>query len=356
MIIKGYCLCDALFSMIYIIICNYYGESEEFIMNQKKKQETKSAGLLMLTSIIWGVAFVFQRTGMDHIGPFAFNFFRCIICLAFLFIINRIAGKRRKKLVEQGYYEEVEGNKGFKDKSLIIGGLLAGLALFLAMSTQQVGMVSTTASKAGFITTMYIVMVPVMGIFYGRKTNLKMWICVALAAVGLYLLSIKEGFVIERGDFLVFLSAICFGLQIIVIDLFAPKADALKLSMVQFITSGTLSLIAMLGLENLTLLGLQAAAVAILYTGLLSSGVGFTLQIVAQKNLSPTISSLIMSMESGVSVVAGVLLLGETLTSREIAGCIIMVIAVLAAQIQLPKKIERTAVVETKKIKAVEIK
>lgn len=299
-------------------------------MNMQKRKETQSALLMILTSVIWGFAFVFQRTGMEHIGPFAFNFFRCLLSLTFLLIVSTSFKLRNKRIGHKVDKSE------FSSKSLIIGGVLAGIALFLAMSTQQVGMVSTTASKAGFITTMYIVLVPIMGIFYGRKTTPKMWLCVAIACIGIYMLSIKEGFVIEKGDFLVFLSAIFFALQIVIIDIFAPRVDAIKLSMVEFMTSGLLSLVAMLATETTTLLGVKAAFVAILYTGLLSSGVGFTLQIIAQKNLPPTITSLIMSMEAGVSAVAGVLFLGEILSSREIVGCIVMVISVLIAQVQLP--------------------
>lgn len=312
-------------------------------MNQQKKKETQSALLMLLTAVIWGIAFVFQRTGMEHIGPFAFNFFRCVLSLVFLLAVSGFLKIKNKNS------EKKQTN--FSRKSLYIGGILAGLALFLGMSTQQVGMVSTSAAKAGFITTMYIVLVPIMGMFYGRKTTPKMWLCVAIAAVGLYMLSIKEGFVIEKGDFFVFLSAIFFGLQIVIIDIFAPKADAIKLSMIEFATSGVLSLIATLMTETTTMAGIQAAGVAILYTGLLSSGVGFTLQIIAQKNLAPTVTSLIMSMESGVSAIAGVIFLHEALTSREIVGCIIMIIAVLLAQLDFPMMKSK----KSKRIESVEL-
>ena len=303
-------------------------------MEQKKKKETESALLMVLTSVIWGIAFVFQRTGMEHIGPFAFNFFRCLLSILFLISVSVVLSRKNRD-------KKDNIKKETSSKTLIIGGVLAGLALFLGMSTQQVGMVSTTASKAGFITTMYIVLVPIMGSFYGRKTTLKMWLCVITSCIGLYLLSIKSGFTIEKGDFLVFLSAIFFGIQIVVIDIVASNTDAIKLSMVEFATSGILSLIATLFTEHTTMHGIESAAIAILYTGLLSSGVGFTLQIVAQKNLSPTIASLIMSMESGVSAIAGVVFLGEVLSEREIIGCIIMVISVILAQVDFPQKKKR---------------
>lgn len=306
--------------------CEKYREEDN--MNQQKSKETKSALLMVLTSIIWGVAFVFQRTGMEHIGPFAFNFFRCAISIAFLFFVNLVFTKKRRS---QGIIDN-----GFKSKSLILGGVITGTALFFAMSTQQVGMVTTTAAKAGFITTMYIVIVPVMGIFYGRNTTPKVWLCVVIAAVGLYLLSIKNGLTIERGDFLVFISAIFFALQIVFVDIFSPKTDSVRLCMVQFATSGILSLLVVIFKESITVEMVRSAFVAIVFTGLFSSGIGFTLQIIAQKDLPATITSLIMSSEAVVSVIAGVIFLGESLSNREMVGCIILVIAVFLAQINIP--------------------
>lgn len=282
----------------------------------------------MITSLIWGVAFIFQRTGMDHIGPFTFNFFRCLLCTIFLLVISKISDIRFTRA----------GAKPTKlmDRTVILGGVIIGVVLFLAMSTQQVGMVTTTAAKSGFITTMYIVIVPIMGIFYGRKATPKIWLCVAIACIGLYLLSIKSGFTIERGDFFVFLSAIFFALQIVVVDIFSPKTDAIKLSLVEFITSGFLAMVAMLLKETVTIQALQAALPSLLFTGILSSGIGFTFQMIAQQNIQPSIASLIMSSESVISMVAGVLVLGETMTGRESIGSVFMVIAILLAQIDFP--------------------
>ena len=299
-------------------------------MDAQKKKETTGALLLVLTALIWGVAFIFQRTGMEHIGPYAFNFFRCLVCIIFLSIVTFMSDMRFKKKNLQP--------SGFKNKAIILGGILAGSVLFLAMSSQQVGMVNTTASKAGFITTMYIVIVPIIGVFYGKKIAPKIVLCVILAAVGLYLLSIKEGFVIERGDLFVFISAIFYSLQIVVIDIFAPGVDSLKISLVEFVTAGILSLIAMIILEDVTMQSVILASTAILYTGLLSSGVGFTLQVVAQKDLQPTIASLIMSSESVVSMIAGMIFLGERLSMKEMLGCLILIIAILLAQIDFPIK------------------
>lgn len=165
-------------------------------MNEQKRKETKGIVLLTITAIVWGLAFIFQRTGMEHIGPFAFNFFRCLLGTSFLLLVSLFF-----RYKNAGHYKAANFKPKLVTKNLLVGGTLAGVSLFLAMSFQQVGMVSTTASKAGFITTMYIVLVPLMGVFYGRRPSVKTWICVLIAAVGLYLISIKEGFVIEKGDF-----------------------------------------------------------------------------------------------------------------------------------------------------------
>lgn len=292
--------------------------------------------MLSTNAFIWGIAFVFQKTGMEHLGPHTFNFFRSVACLLFLFLVDKYFSLRGKK--EDEVIKNKEKYIWHKDKALIIGGVLIGTALFLGLTMQQIGLISTTASKAGFITTLYIVIVPILGIFYGRKTNLKMWISVIIATVGLYLLSIKSGFTIEKGDFFVLLSAIFYALQIVFIDLFAPKADAIKISMVQFSTTCVLSFILMVLFENITFGAVLGATVAILYTGVISSGIGTTMQIVAQKKISPTIASLIMSTEAIVSVIAGAIILGESLTARELIGCIFLAVAVVLAQINIPMK------------------
>lgn len=302
-------------------------------MNEIKKKETRGAALLTLTSILWGVAFIFQRTGMDHIGPFAFNFFRCLLSTSFLLLVS---GFFRYKNAE--HYRTANFKPKLVTKNLLVGGTLAGLALFMGMSLQQVGMMSTTASKAGFITTMYIVLVPLMGVFYGKRPTPKIGLCVLIAAIGLYLISIKQGFVIEKGDFFVFLSAISFSFQIVVVDIFAPRVDAIKLNMTQFITCGILSLIVVLLKETVTVEAVRSAGIALLYTGIASSGIGFTLQVVGQKHLPPTIASLIMSTESIFSLIAGMLVLGESMMARELFGCLVMVVAVVLAQVDLPKR------------------
>ena len=302
-------------------------------MSEIKRNETKGITLLTLTSILWGVAFIFQRTGMEHIGPFAFNFFRCLLSTSFLLLVSGFF--RYKNAI---HYKNANFKSKLVTKNLLVGGTLAGLALFLGMSFQQVGMVSTSASKAGFITTMYIVLVPLMGVLYGKKPSLKTWLCVLIAALGLYLISIKEGFVIEKGDFFIFLSAISFAFQIVVVDIFATRVDAIKLNMAQFFTCGILSLIVVIFKETVTIESVKLASIAILYMGIASSGIGFTLQVVGQKHLPPTIASLIMSTESIFSLIAGMLVLGESMMARELLGCLVMVVAVVLAQVDLPKR------------------
>lgn len=301
-------------------------------MEAKTKREARGALMLTITSLIWGIAFVFQSTGMDHIGPFTFNFFRCCVCLIFLVCVDRFFTVKSKKNKVYKKMDKKEKN------ALLIGGVLAGLTLFLGMSFQQAGMMYTSVSKAGFITTLYIVFIPIMERMFGRKTSMKTWVCVFMSAVGLYLLSIKGGFKFELGDTLIFISSISFGCQIIVVDRFAPHVDSVKLSMVEFFATGVLSFIAMIVFEDVNMSAVASAGIAILYTGLMSSGIGFTLQIVAQKDLPATISSLIMSLESVFSAFAGVLILHEVMTQREILGATIIFIAVVSAQIQLPEK------------------
>lgn len=304
-------------------------------MEAKTKREARGAAMLTITSLIWGVAFVFQSTGMDHIGPFTFNFFRCCVCLAFLVCVDRFFTVKSKK---NNTYKKISEKE---KKALIIGGALAGVTLFLGMSFQQAGMIYTSVSKAGFITTLYIVFIPIMERVFGRKIGMKTWMCVLLSAVGLYLLSIKGEFKLELGDTLIFISAISFGVQIMVIDRFAPHVDSVKLSIIEFFATGVLSFFAMIIFEDVNMTAVASAGVAILYTGLMSSGIGFTMQIVAQKDLPATLSSLLMSLESVFSAFAGVLILHEVMSQREILGAAMIFGAVVAAQIQLPERVKQ---------------
>lgn len=285
-------------------------------------KNTISAALLVLTALIWGVAFVAQSVGSEHVGPFTFLSSRSLI--AGVALLPLIAARRRTSPAPKTPADR---------KNLWIGGLLCGCALTVASAFQQIGIAETTVGKAGFITALYIVIVPLFGLFLKKRIPLMVWLGVALAAVGMYLLCITEGFSISRGDFFVLLCAACYSVHILVIDHFSPRVDGVRMACIQFFTCGILSGIVMLIAEKPTAEVLVAAWLPILYAGLLSSGVGYTLQIVAQKNVPPTIASLLMSLESVFSVLAGWVLLGQSLSLRELLGCVLVFTAILLAQL-----------------------
>ena len=290
------------------------------------KHRTANNLLLALTAFIWGSAFVAQSVGMDHVGPFTFNSIRSfmggIVLLPVILILRRQSGRT---------------NKNEKNGLLLwSGGICCGITLAAASSLQQIGLIYTSAGKAGFITAMYILIVPVMGIFIGKKAGMKTWIGVALAAAGMYFLCITDGFHIARGDFFVFLCAVIFSVHILLIDYFSPKTDGVALSCIQFFVCGILCAVPMLISERPKIAEIAGAWMPLAYAGVLSCGVGYTLQIVAQKNTDPTVASLILSLESVFSVLTGWVILGEKLSGRELFGCVLVFIAVILAQ--LPKK------------------
>lgn len=285
----------------------------------------KNGVMLFLTAFIWGTAFVAQSVGLDYLGSFTFNGVRSLIggvaLLPCIWILHRVNGKSRN-----------EGGV----KELLIGGLACGILLFAASSLQQIGLKYTSAGKAGFITAFYIVIVPVLGVFLHKKIGWKIWLAVVLALAGLYFLCITESFAIGKGDILVFLCALVFAVHILVIDYYAPKVDGVMLSCIQFFVCGILSIPFMLALETPKLTAMVDAWMPLLYAGVLSCGVAYTLQILGQKNVNPAIASLILSLESCFSVLAGWIVLGEKLSLRESAGCLLMFAAIILAQ--LPEK------------------
>lgn len=291
--------------------------------------------LLLLTATIWGIAFVAQSVGMDYVGPLTFNAARCLIggivllpCIAFL---NK-AGSR-DSLDEKEPAADSTGSR----KTLITGGIACGILLCVASNLQQFGIMYTSVGKAGFITAMYIVIVPVLGIFLGKKAGAKIWCGVAIAVAGLYLLCMTEsGFSIQKGDLLLMLCALIFSLHILTIDHFSPKVDGVKMSCIQFFTSGILSGIGMLLTETPRMTEILAAWMPILYAGVMSCGVAYTLQIIGQKGMNPTVASLILSLESVISVIAGWIILHETLSVKEMIGCVLMFAAIIL--VQLPEK------------------
>ncbi len=299
-----------------------------------KKTSWRNPALLFLTAVIWGVAFVAQSVGMEYVGAFTFNFTRCILGGIVLIPCIYLLDKRKEK--EEPTSGNGRGSDAQNRRTLLIGGVCCGTALCIASNLQQFGIKYTTVGKAGFITAMYIVLVPLFGIFLKKKVGLKVWISVALAVAGLYLLCITEGFSLGWGDFLVLLCAGVFSVHILVIDYFSPKVDGVKMSCIQFFVCGLLSGVGMLICEKPELHAILRAWLPILYAGVMSCGVAYTLQIVGQKGMNPTVASLILSLESVVSVLAGWILLGQSLSARELAGCVLMFAAIILAQ--LPAK------------------
>lgn len=291
--------------------------------------KTKNAIILFTAAFIWGTAFVAQSMGMDYLGPFAFNGIRSFVGFVTLLPCIAILGRLNKK-TDGGKKEK---GRPEDKKTLLLGGVCCGLCLFAASSLQQIGIQYTTVGKAGFITAFYIVLVPVLGIFLKKKIGWKVWAAVVLALAGLYFLCITEEFSIGKGDGYVFLCALIFSLHILVIDYFAPKTDGVKMSCIQFLVVGILSLPFMFGLETVTLEAVIKSAGPILYAGVMSSGVAYTLQIIGQKNMNPAIASLILSLESSISVLAGWVILGQQLSVREGIGCVMMFAAIILAQI-----------------------
>ena len=308
-----------------------------------RKTAWKSPALLFLTAVVWGVAFVAQSVGMDYVGPFTFNCVRCLIGAAVLvpciWFLDR--WKQRQDGVQNGALNHRSVNASGKmteersetRRMLLTGGICCGLALFVASNLQQIGIQYTTVGKAGFITALYIVMVPVFGIFLKKRAGIRVWISVALAVAGLYLLCITDRLALGKGDILVLLCAVVFAIHILIVDHFSAKTDGVRMSCIQFLVCGLLSGVGMLLTEHPEISLILQAWQPILYAGVFSCGVGYTLQIVGQKGTDPTVASLILSLESVVSVLAGWLLLGQRLSVRELGGCALMFAAILLAQL-----------------------
>lgn len=296
--------------------------------------KTKNVILLVLTAFIWGTAFVAQSVGMDYLEPFTFNGVRSLIggiaLLPCIWFLGRMNGKA-VSADEDGRMEEGKLSPAGR-KELALGGIACGLLLFCATSLQQIGIQYTTAGKAGFITAFYIVIVPVLGIFLGKRIGWKVWLAVAAALAGLYFLCITDKFTVGKGDVLIFVCAVVFSVHILVIDYFSPRVDGVKMSCIQFLVCGIMSLPFMFALETPKAGAMLEGWMPLLYAGVLSCGVAYTLQIIGQKNMNPAVASLILSLESCFSVLAGWAVLGERLSVRETAGCVLMFTAIILAQ------------------------
>lgn len=283
----------------------------------------KSSLMLFLAAFIWGTAFVAQSVGMDYLGPLSFNGARFLMGSAVLLPVIAFNRTRRKK--------EGKPVTGWKDT--VAGGVCCGLVLCAAALLQQYGILYTTVGKAGFITTLYIILVPFFGIFLKKKIPGKVWAGAAIAAFGMYLLCMSESLSLGRGDTLVFLCAVLFSVHILVIDFFSPKADGVELSCIQFLTAGVIGSVLAFVFEKPDAGDFLKGIVPLAYAGILSSGVAYTLQVVGQRDMDPTVASLILSLESVVSMLAGWVILGQALTGRELTGCGLVFGAVILVQL-----------------------
>lgn len=294
-------------------------------------RKIKGEILLFITAIIWGTAFVAQIVGMEHIGPFTFTASRALIGALSLIPVIILMDKRRSK--------DLNENPAEKNKlDLIKGGVACGLAMFGGISFQQYGLQFTSAGKAGFITALYIVLVPIIGLFLGKKVKKSVWLGVGLGVIGLYLLSVTEDFSIAKGDLIVLFGTFFWALHILIIDYFAPRVDGLKMSFIQFTVAGLISLIIALKFENISLQALSQSRFPILYAGIIVVGIAYTLQIIGQNGTNPAAAAIIMSMESVFAAISGMIILRETMSLREAIGCLLMFAAVLITELQPSKK------------------
>ncbi len=286
--------------------------------------------LLILTSAIWGFAFVAQLKGMEFIGPYLYNGIR--FAIGSLSLIPLIYFMKKKRINQNRLSYTISGKRVFG------AGLLLGVVLFLGASLQQVGLQYTTAGKAGFITGLYVVLVPIFGIALKHKTGIPTWIGAIIAAIGLYFISVTKGSSINRGDFLVLLCSFCFAFHVLLIDHYSKKVEPVLLASIQFAWCSAISLITAVLIEDINIYSIIKALIPILYGGIGSVGIAYTLQIVAQRDAPPAHSAIIMSFESVFAVVGGILFLSEGLTPRGLAGCILMLAGMFLSQWELIKK------------------
>ena len=292
--------------------------------------------MLLLTALIWGTAFVAQSVGMDYVGPFTFNFSRYIIGALVLVPFSIISLRKRNKVEDSPN----KNDKEFK-KATLLGGIGCGILLCVASMLQQYGIMYTNSvGKAGFLTALYIIIVPILGLFFKKKIKPLIWICVVLATIGLYLLCVKDGFRFEIGDIFLILCALVFSFHIMLIDYVSPKGDGVTISMMQFGISAVLCFICALIFEQVNVSDILRAWVPVLYAGVMSCGVAYTFQILGQKYVEPTKASLILCLESVFATLGGWVILKEVLSIREAIGCIIVFIAIILAQFVQYKKVE----------------
>ena len=299
-----------------------------------KHNQVRQVVFPILAAFIWGTAFVAQDLCADSIGTFAFNATRYFIAVLALLVVIAVSDKAKKNRPTPTAEEKKAANK-----QLWLGGLCCGVALAIASNFQQAGLVAgTDAGKAGFITALYVVLVPVFGLFFKRKVSLPVWIAVVCSVGALYLLCIKGDFSLAAGDLLILVCAVCFAVHILVIDHFTAYCDGVKLSCLQFLFAGIISAVCMFLFETVDFAAIWSCILPLLYVGIFSCGVGYTLQILAQKDSNPTVVTILLSLESVFAVIAGAIVLHQQMTAREYIGCVVMFVAVILAQIQFPEK------------------
>ncbi len=308
------------------------------LMNSTNKKMWGSNALLLVVACIWGFAFVAQKVGNEYIGPFTFNGIRFLLgsisLLPLIFAFSFLSKRKNQKPNNHEKVELTDIDKHKSSKYVIMAGLICGAILFTGASLQQIGLMYTTAGKAAFVTGMYIVLVPIFGLFLKKRVGLFAAIGAVVAILGLFFLCIGEEFTISKGDWLQLVGAVFWALHILVIDHFSKRVDALKLSSLQFAVCGILSLIVAVATEAISMSAILQAATPILYGGLGSVGIAYTLQVVAQKHANPSHAAIIMSTESLFAVIGGALILNEVLLERQILGCILMLAGMLLSQLQ----------------------
>lgn len=298
-------------------------------MQSVRKNSLRHSAMLLLTSIIWGFAFVAQSVGAAHVGPL--TFIACRGLLAMLVLTPFVWVVTRRQIAPGG------GRRRESGRALLRGGILCGSFLFLGMALQQLGIAYTTVGKSGFITTTYVVMVPLLGILLGRHVGLRIWAAVVLCVTGLYLLSMQPGeFSLSYGDTITLLCALAFTLQITAVDYFVERTDPVLLSFAQQIIMTVLAIIGAFVIESPDIAAIRQAAIPILYAGIFSSGAGLTMQTIGQRGVNPSAAALIMSLESCFSVLGGWLILHQVISLRELCGCALMFAAIVLSQI-VPK-------------------
>lgn len=309
---------------------------------EEKIKRTKSLAasfLLMIAAFIWGTAFVAQSKGLEQMGNFTFLCLRSCLAVVFLTPVSFFIFKKNRKQIGEGEHGE---NKKFISKRLVVGGLLCGAAVCAASATQQYGIMLSGVGKSGFLTTLYILMVPILGLLFKRKVKPVLWLCIVIATCGMYFLCVTEAGSINIGDLFLIACAFLFSVQIMIVDHYVQTVDGVRLSLVQFFVVAVISAVCMFLFEEVDPVAIGNAWFSIFYAGVLSSGIAFTLQIVAQKNLNPTVASLIMSLESVFAALAGAVF-GERLSSNEILGCVLVFVAIILAQLPVENLFKKKA-------------